>query len=230
MRLRQIVRLLIYILTPVLILACSVVFVGNFHTWLRGQRHDPLLWLVDFCAVYTLLLLVSAVNSRDRADLREQEVAKLQEENDTQWQAINAQADEIERERVAMLNKVAEMEAKQGIEQMARVDETRYLTEQAFRAVQGQMEAQGRQLEAVNLALQHHRAEISQLRQAAKLIPAPDTVEAHFAEQEDPPEYAAVAAASTNSRTLTERRDSFTIQPAHDPDAAAAAPRSTIEL
>lgn len=229
----RLLRVLIYILTPVLILACSVVFTGgSLHKWLLAQRDIPLLWLVDFCAAYTLLLLVAAIGSRDQANLRTQELIALRQENVTQWETINSQSDEREAERTELLQKVAELERRQGQEQTARVDETRHLTEQAFRAVQGQIEAQGRQLEAVNMALQHHRAEISQLRQMSKANSAADTVESHFAEAAQTVEYAAVSAAPI-PRSLSERRETLSIspQPARDPDAALSSPsRSTIEL
>ena len=229
MRFRLLLRILICILTPVLILACSVVFTGgNIHKWLAAQRDAPLLWLVDFCAVYTSLLLVAAIGSRDRADQRARELIALQQENATQWEAVSAQSEDFDRERADLLNKMADLERRQGQELAERDGEARSLTEQAFRAMQGQIEAQGRQLEAVNLALQHHRAEIAQLRQTIKSNAAAEAVESRFAEPE-PPEYAAVAAPI--SRSLAERREPFAIQPAHDPDAAPAdAPRSTIEI
>ena len=88
------------------------------------------------------------------------------------------------------------------------------------------------------MALQHHRAEISQLRQITKAPPASsavsDTVESRFAETPSTVEYAAVTAASA-PRSLSERRETLSIspQPSRDPDAAPAitsAPHSTIEL
>lgn len=229
MRFRQMLRVLLCILTPVFILACSVGFTGgDFHKWLKLQRDLPLLWLVDFCAVYTFVLLTAAIVGWDKSSLRLQELIALREENNAQWEAVSTQSEGLDRERDDLLRKVAELEQRQEQSLAAQEGEARLMTEHAFRAVQGQIEAQGRQLEAVNMALQHHRAEISQLRQITKGAPAPNSVEAHFAEPE--PEYAAVAAAPL-PRSLSERRETLAIQPAHDPDAVNSnAQRSTIEI
>ena len=100
MRFRPSLHILLCLLTPVLILACSVGFTGgDFHRWLSLQRQLPLLWLVDFCAVYTFALLAAAITSWEKASLRTRELIALREENTAQWEAVNAQSDDKDRER-----------------------------------------------------------------------------------------------------------------------------------
>ena len=208
MRIRTLIHAAVCLLTPLLILACSVMFTGGSLTrWTMAHRDIPLLWLIDFCALYTFILLASAITSWDRAKRRETELVSLRQEHLSQLEAVVAQASDFDRENAELQDKISSLEESRALSVQDHDREARELAEQVFRAIQGQMEAQGRQLEAVNLALQHHRAEISQLRQGLKGVQQYAVTRSEV--QITPDEYEAIFAPETADKT--ERDDTFAL-------------------
>lgn len=169
--------------------------------WLRAHQETRTLWALDGFALYAFLAF-ALVGQRLTDRLRQQEEAKrvLQEEHHRQLDATVHNSERTEKineeqsERLAQLETLNQNQAKQleelealRKEQAERLTqweieaqsgkeafeaEARRLTEQAFRALSGQVEAQARQLDAVNLALQYHRAELTHLRHTVREAPS----------------------------------------------------------
>ena len=218
MRIRTLFHAAVCLLTPLLILACSVMFSGgNLTRWAMAHRDIPLLWLIDFCALYTFILLTSAITSWDRAKRRETELVSLRQEHLSQLEAVVAQASDFDRENTALQDKISSLEESRALSVQDHDREARELAEQVFRAIQGQMEAQGRQLEAVNLALQHHRAEISQLRQGLKGVQ--QYAVARTESEITPAEYEAIFAPPTEEPVQPEESFALAAVPRYTPES-----------
>jgi hypothetical protein len=151
---------------------------ADIATWIEAQRTTPLLWLMDVAAFSLLFMMFRAGAEVSRSQQLARVHAELaaeqlrqQEEHHRQIEALIArnvlqekqlaEMEEINQERAVM---VSSLEAEAETRQREFEAEARRLTEQAFHAMQGTVEAQGRQLDAVNMALQYHRAEVTQLR------------------------------------------------------------------
>ncbi len=156
-------------------------YLGN---WLLVQQNTPLLWLADVAAFCIVLLMFRAgaevarsqQQTRAHAELAAEQLRR-QEEYHRQVEALIARNEQLEkeitaleearREREAM---IASLEREIEVEQRNFEAEARRLTEQAFRAMHGQVEANARQLDAMNMALQYHRAELTQLRHSVRAL------------------------------------------------------------
>ena len=129
--------------------------------WIHVQRDTPLLWLYDGL-ILILIGLVLTLRSQDQ--FHKGQMLSLREENRKQMEGLLAHTDELESRCRTYQDQIAGLDAAAQIRDRELEAQARRLTETAFQALQGHMEANGRQLEAVNLALQYHRAEITQLR------------------------------------------------------------------
>ena len=162
-------RTLYYFLISLLVaavlvgMAANVAIYGskNTHSWMYVQQHNPLLWMVDGCAVIILLgscLFGSMLTGQSQpADETVRRVASLTdavEELLTQNSNYRARIEDLEDAGDAW---------HEGFE-----NEARRLTEQAFLALSDNIESNAQQLEAITLALRHHRAELKSVRAALK--------------------------------------------------------------
>ncbi len=160
--------------------------IEDFANWLLVQQTDPILWLVDVAALCLILMMLRAgievgrsqQQARAYADLASEQL-RMQEDHHRQVEALivrniqlekhNTELEEINHERSMMVGKVEEeLQAQQ---QRFEAEASR-LTEQAFRALEGQVNANTRHLEAVNMAMQYHRAELTQLRHGLRALQA----------------------------------------------------------
>jgi uncharacterized coiled-coil protein SlyX len=177
MKNRAVWHLMLSVIVAVMLIVCATAFVTNYSSqpsdWVAAQR-QPILWLVDFTALYTLMLMATLSRTQRYAFRAAEEMHTLRLEHQNQLESLIAQAADLEEKNVAQEERIEELET--GIAEshstasQAITSATNLLTEAGFRALQAQIEAQARQLEAVNLALQYHRVEISQLRHGLKAL------------------------------------------------------------
>lgn len=208
------------------LIACATALVTGYShrpaDWLEAQRR-PILWLVDFSALYTLVLVAFFVVYERMARLQARELLRLREEHHAQLEQMTAHMNEADRGMEEYEDKIAQMKEETHQMREGFEAEARRLTEQAFQALQGQVEAHARQMEAINLALQYHRGELRELRHNMRLIqatPAPVvrlTPEELAALSEAgsalPTEEAAFTAAFTASHTGDHTLDNESIPP-----------------
>jgi hypothetical protein len=165
---RTVLYTLLSLLFAAFFIVCATAFQTNYSQdpaeWLRAHRQIPILWLVDSCAVYTLLLMTFLISYERMARQRAEEVLQMREENRNRWDEMIVQSEEIERLNRLYEARVEELEKADQERQALFEEESRRLHEQAFQALQGQVEANTRQMEAINMAMQYHRAEIKSLR------------------------------------------------------------------
>ncbi len=158
----------------VMLVVCATAFQTNYSArpqdWIEAQR-QPILWLVDFTAVYTLILM-SALSRTQQFSA--QEIHNLRQEHQNQMEALIVQAGDLEEKNVAQEERIEELQSEMtetpSVAAQAVSAASNLLTEAGFRTLQAQIEAQGRQLEAVNMALQYHRVELSQLRHGLRAL------------------------------------------------------------
>lgn len=168
MKRRTALYILLGALFVVFLIACATALQTGYSRdpaeWLRAHRTTPLLWLIDFSAVYALLLTRLLIVSDKFCVNQSQELMRAREEHHMQMDELLVQTEELEKTNAQNQEKIEALEAADATRQESFEQEARRLTEQAFRALQSQVDAHTRQLEAVNLALQYHRAELKQLR------------------------------------------------------------------
>jgi hypothetical protein len=177
MKNRAAIHFVLSIIMAVMLVVCATAFQTNYSArpedWIAAQR-QPILWLVDFTAVYTLILM-SALSRTQQFSA--QEIYTLRQEHQNQLEALIAQAADLEEKNVAQEERIEDLEGEMtethSVATQAVATASNLLTEAGFRTLQAQIEAQARQLEAVNMALQYHRAELSQLRHGLRAL-APD--------------------------------------------------------
>ena len=188
MKQRILLRLIVsLVLIATFVLGATVLEVNNSlepMVWLAAQQHTPLLWEVDAFALLTLLPVFGFASAQKRLSRRPDEISSGREahqnqleqmiRNTDQMDRLNAeQADHItslEQTVAALQTQLATQEAEALTRRQALETELRQLSEQAFLATRGQVEANTRQMEAVNLAMQYQRADIKQLRQGVRSL------------------------------------------------------------
>ena len=152
--------------------------------WYWAQRQLPLLWIVDAFALAALVPVCGVWDAQNRLHRRTEETARSRDEHQAQLERMihhAERADQTNAEQAetiaALQNTLAQLSAKLETmqtdgqaRQQALEAEAQRLAEQAFASVNGQVEANTRQMEAVNLAMQYQRAEIKQLRQGMRVI------------------------------------------------------------
>lgn len=160
-----------------MLIVCATAFQTNYSTlpndWLQAQR-QPILWLVDFAALYTLILMGALSRTQRYAFRAAEEMQTLRLEHQNQLESVISQAADLEEKNVEQEERIEELEndmaESHALATQAVSNATNLMTEAGFRTLQAQIEAQARQLEAVNLALQYHRAELSQLRHGLRSL------------------------------------------------------------
>ena len=165
------------IIMAVMLVVCATAFQTNYSTrpedWLAAQR-QPILWLVDFTAVYTLILMGALSRTQQFAFRSAEEMHALRQEHQNQLETLIEQAADLEEKNVMQEERVEELEGEIKATHLAADQEAStasyLLTEAGFRTLQAQIEAQARQLDAVNMALQYHRAELGQLRHGLRAL------------------------------------------------------------
>ncbi len=119
-----------------------------------------------------LKVMISQSKQLEETNAKLEESKAMLEETNTQLEGTNTKLEEmdakLEQASTQQAERFNELKAEVATRQATLEDEVRHLTEQAFRTLSGQVEVNTRQLTAVNLALQHHRAEIQQLRQVLR--------------------------------------------------------------
>lgn len=155
------------VLATVLVCSATDVAAGNSHRlsrWSAAQSKNPLLWMVDGCAFIILLgswLYGATLESQGRAGSRHG--------IGTQYldpiMARLVDLEELSREQAARIETLED--AGEDWHDGFDAEATR-LTEQAFLALSDNIEANARQLDAINLALRYQRAEMKSLRSALK--------------------------------------------------------------
>src|SRR5262249_32977504 len=130
---------------------------GNINTWLEAHKHTPLLWMVDGCAL--VIFIGIGLFGAAFASFQEH-VQQLSEEHSEQLNKLIERTEELSQLNADYSERITGLEAEGEDREQAFEAEVHRLTEQAFHALQGQVEANARQLDAVNLAMQYQRAEL----------------------------------------------------------------------
>jgi hypothetical protein len=168
MKQRTAIHMFLSLAVAVMLIICGTAFQTHYSAnpqeWLNAHRQTPLLWLVDFTALYTLVLMATLARARRRLYRQAEEMYVLREEHHNQLGAIIARASEVDEINAQQAERLEQVEAEAQSRQESFEAEARRMVEQMFRALQGEVEAHTRQLDAVNLALQYQRAELSELR------------------------------------------------------------------
>ncbi|HLK55079.1 MAG TPA: hypothetical protein VKU00_00855 [Chthonomonadaceae bacterium] len=133
------------------------------HIWLEAQRHTPLLWMVDGCAL--AIFLGIGLFGAAFAGFQEQ-TQQLSEEHGLQLNKLIERTEELTQLNAEYAERITGLEAEASAREEVFEDEVRRLTQQTLHALEGQVEANARQLDAVNLAMQYQRAELRELRQS----------------------------------------------------------------
>jgi hypothetical protein len=158
---------------------------------LAAQSRTPALLALDAAALYILVSCALFTFQQRHVVFGVGEVHRLREEHQTQLEAMLTNTAKLEQTNADQADHLTEQEAEivaqqeriQGLTAQtaslrAEIDarqeafevEARRLTEQAFRALSGQVDANARQLDAVNLALSYHRSELQLLRRSQREI------------------------------------------------------------
>lgn len=177
MKNRAAIHFLLSATMAVMLIVCATAFQTNYSTrpedWIEAQR-QPILWLVDFTAVYTLILMAALSRTQQLAFRSEDEKHTLRQEHQNQLESLIVQAADLEEKNVGQEERIEELKGERAATHseaaQAVATASNLLTEAGFRTLQAQIEAQARQLEAVNMALQYHRVELSQLRHGLRAI------------------------------------------------------------
>jgi hypothetical protein len=143
--------------------------------WVRAQGKTPLLWVIDILAVIIALGigLLGEIQSNYRENMRMHD-----EEYSKKMTAMLDHTTELAKINDEYADQIASLEAAASARQEALEEEARRLTEQAFRALHGQVEANARQLDAVNMALQYQRGELRELRHGFRTLQSPEEASA----------------------------------------------------
>ena len=177
MKTRAVLHLILSVIVALMLIVCATAFQTNYSArpeeWINAHR-QPVLWLVDFTAVYTLILMAALSRTQRYAFRVADEMNTLRIEHQNQLESLISQAGDLEEKNVEQEERIEELENEMKDSHATAthaVSSAPDLTSEAsFRALQTQIEAQARQLEAVNLALQYHRAELSQLRHGIRAL------------------------------------------------------------
>lgn len=158
--------------------------------WLAAQQHVELLWIVDAFALLTLLPVFGFITVQNRLARKSEEISEGRAAHQDQLEKMLYSAEHMDRfnaeqsEQIIILEQtVTDLKAQvttMHLEAQARQQllqtETYHLAEKAYAALSGQVEANTRQMEAVNLAMQYQRAEIKQLRQGFRAVQRPHEI------------------------------------------------------
>ncbi len=195
----------------------------DYHRWLSARPTSPTLLLFDACALITLLgstFLVSAQNTGLTLDY---ELATLRRQHAEQMEALIRQSNELEAqmetqtvefervlENATMEHQKAEAAAHE--QRASELEDLRRATElrdEAIHRLKTQMDAQAKQMEAVNLALQYHRAELTQLRQGMRALQQLEPVNRAAVPRLTSEEYQAISAPSSEKAVVSEKESPF---------------------
>lgn len=158
--------------------------------WLSAQQHREVLWVVDAFALLTLLPVFGFASAQNRLAHKAEEISEGRVEHQKQLEKtlynaghmdrLNAEQTEelvvLEQTVADLKAQLANLQAEVGPRQPMPEQEPRSFAEQAFAALSGQVEANNRQMEAVNLAMQYQRAEMKNLRQGLRAIQRPHDI------------------------------------------------------
>ncbi|MCS6775182.1 MAG: hypothetical protein RMJ43_13450 [Chloroherpetonaceae bacterium] len=168
MKQRNAIQLVLSFAVAVMLIVCGTAFETRYsadpEVWLQAHRRSPMLWLIDFTALYTLVLMLTIAGARRRLYRLAEELHVLRNEHHNQLASTVARAAEMDALIEQQAERIEQLEQEARTRQEAFEAEAQRLVAQLFQSLQEQVAAHSRQLEAVNMALQYQRAEISELR------------------------------------------------------------------
>ncbi len=181
MKNRTSIYTLLSILFAVSVLASATAFQTGYKTspsdWVHAHLNAPGLWITDICVIFALVWMSSYARADGMVRLQAAELRRLQEEYQKQLEQMISATEELGRQNEEMDNqnseyseRIAQLERETLEKETAFEMEARRLTEQTFHALQGQIEANSRQMEAVNMAMQYQRAGLQQLGNEIKVL------------------------------------------------------------
>lgn len=153
-----------------LICAATVLQAGSsFETsaLMTAQRHTPALWLLDAAMALSLVQTAILLQLRQKEQSR---LERLRHQTQDQIEALTRSVESRDRVNTEQTERLDDLQQELNARREAFETEARRLTEQAFHALSGQVDANTRQLDAVNLALQYHRAQLQQVNQGVRLL------------------------------------------------------------
>jgi hypothetical protein len=181
-------RIALSFVVALLLAAALVLFASNLQAgtganigqMVSAQRHTPLLWVVDGCAVALVagscrvaLLLAQfqafvqhqAAQHHDQLNDMIERTTELEHVNDAYSDRIERLEAELASQFRDLSDQVATLEAAADARHKVFETETRRISDHAFRLFQSQLARNTGQLEAVHRALQLQRDELRRLRQ-----------------------------------------------------------------
>lgn len=168
MKQRNAIQLILSFAVAVMLIVCGTAFETRYsadpEVWLQAHRRSPMLWLIDFTALYTLILMLTIAGARRRLYRLAEELHVLRNEHHNQLASTIARATEMDALIEQQVERIEQLEREAQARQETFEAEAQRLVAQLFQSLQEQVAAHSRQLEAVNMALQYQRAEISELR------------------------------------------------------------------
>lgn len=158
---------LLSVLFAVSVLACATAFQTGYKAapseWLHAHLNSPSLWITDICVVFALIWMSSYARADGLVRLQAAELRRLQEEYQKQLEQMISATDEMDSQNSEYSDRILDLEKESVEKEIVFEREARRLTEQTFHALQGQVDANTRQMEAVNMAMQYQRAGLQQL-------------------------------------------------------------------
>jgi hypothetical protein len=156
----------------------------NLVAWMWAQRQLPMLWVVDTFAILALVPVFKSAAAQKHQAGKSEEMAQMQDAHLDQIEqmlhnAVKSEQDNARQaEQISVLQqtvkelsaKLESMKTDAVIRHQALEEEALRIAAQAFSALMDRVEANARQMEAVNLAVQYQRAEIKQLRQGVRIL------------------------------------------------------------
>jgi len=161
---------------------CSLlVFPGSdYSRWFAARSTTPTLVLIDVCAVLTLLETAFLVQVQKQSGRLQVEFSGARTQHAEQIGMLVQRSTELEQQNMEVSERLEGLKLEQEKSRIEdkqdrkhQAEETRFALEardEIIGRLEKQMEAHAKQMEAVNLALQYHRAELTQLRQSVRAM------------------------------------------------------------
>ena len=159
---------------------CSLMFFPGSDParWFAARSTSPALALIDVCAALLLAATVLLVQVQKQSGKLQTDFSGARTQHAEQIGRLVQRSTEMEQHNTQLSEALEGLKMEQETsrtqdthEREQRAEETRFSLEardEIIGRLEKQMEAHAKQLEAVNLALQYHRAELTQLRQGVR--------------------------------------------------------------
>lgn len=186
-------RTALHLLIGIIVAVFLVFFASNlqagsgssFTELINAQKHAPVLWVVDVCAVglvagmwwaaavlnhFQSFVDHQATQHAEQLDDMIERTNEIERINDAYIDRIERLEAELARQYRDLCDQVATLESAADARRKVFESETWRISEHAYRLFQSQLENNATQLEAVHIAIQYQRAELRRLRNEIREI------------------------------------------------------------